>query len=133
MQIRRKSVDESRAIPTCQLAIDWKGQCGIELPVFKHRVNLLGAKAPNNFFILRICPPPSPLPIAVATSATSAAPAASASNAAGQAERVTLLSASMIYYVSKLCLHVHNKHALLNTITANLKIFDRAHHYIPSI
>ena len=78
MQIRKETVDKSHkntgnAIPTCQLGIDWKGQHGIEVPVLKRRVNLLGAKAPNNFFTLRICPPPSPLPVATALHATSTA------------------------------------------------------------
>ena len=63
LQIDRQSVDRSNTnigiagVQTCELAIDWKGQYGKDLPVLKRRVNLLGAKAPKNYFTLRICPP----------------------------------------------------------------------------
>ena len=43
-------------VQICELAIDWKGERGTDLPVLKRRVNLVGAKAPKNF-TLRICPP----------------------------------------------------------------------------
>ena len=74
----KKDVDECHRqkgvpIPCCKLAIDWNGPETSQLPVLKRRVNLTGAKAPNNFFTLHICPPPSPLPVAAAVSATSAA------------------------------------------------------------
>ena len=65
LQILKESVDNcnyskkigTTTIPTCELGIDWKGQPGMALTVCKCRVNLVGAKAPNNFFNLRICPP----------------------------------------------------------------------------
>ena len=61
-QICQQSIDRSNVnvgmadIPTCELAIDWKGQLGRDLPVLRRRVNLVGAKTPKNF-TLRICPP----------------------------------------------------------------------------
>ena len=62
LQIHQKSVDRGNVnvgitdIQTCELAIDWKGQLGTDLPVLRRRVNLVGAKAPK-IFTLRICPP----------------------------------------------------------------------------
>ena len=61
-QIYQESVDRSNVnvgmadIKTCELAVDWKGQHGIHLPVLRRLVNLVGAKTPKNF-TLRICPP----------------------------------------------------------------------------
>ena len=60
-QIDQESVDRCNinigitAIPTCDLAIDWKGKQRTDLPVLKRRVNLIGAKAPKSF-TLHICP-----------------------------------------------------------------------------
>ena len=61
-QIYQESVDRSNVnvgmadIKTCELAVDWKGQLGTDLPVLRRRINLVGAKNPKNF-TLRICPP----------------------------------------------------------------------------
>ena len=61
-QIYQESVDRSNVnvgmadIQTCELAIDWKGQLGTDLPVLRRLVNLVGAKTPKSF-TLRICPP----------------------------------------------------------------------------
>ena len=61
-QIHQQSVDRSNVnvgmadIQTCELAVDWKGQLGTDLPVLRRRVNLVGAETPKNF-TLRICPP----------------------------------------------------------------------------
>ena len=107
-QIHKQSVDKinkdiGNAIPTCLIAINWKGQCGIQLPVFKRGVKLLGAKPPNNAFTLCICPPPplSPLPVAAAASATSAV-------AIGQWYNMTFISAFM------LCLYMCTTHACMH-------------------
>ena len=61
LQINQESVDRGDKnigkadIPTCELAIDWKGQQTTDLPVLKRRINLLGAETPKSF-TLRICP-----------------------------------------------------------------------------
>ena len=79
MQISKCSVDESSknveaVIPPRRLAIDWKGPPGVEIPVFKRRVNLRGAKSPDNYFTLHIRPPPpSPSPTPSTDRTTSAA------------------------------------------------------------
>ena len=66
-QIMKEDVDECRkvadsALQFCKLAIDWKGDDLARVPVLKRRVNLVGAKAPNNFFVLHIVPQPLPPP-----------------------------------------------------------------------
>ena len=62
LQIDQQSVDRGNVnvgiadIQTCELAINWKGRRGTDLPVLRRRVNLVGAKAPKKFTLL-ICPP----------------------------------------------------------------------------
>ena len=62
LQIYQQSVDRSNVnvgmadIQTCELAVNWKGQLGLDLPVLRRVVNLVGAKAPKSF-TLCICPP----------------------------------------------------------------------------
>ena len=75
LQISKLSVDESSkdVIPSCQLAIDWQGPHGLDVPVFKRRINLKGATDPKNYFTLHIRPSLPPLPTASTASATSAA------------------------------------------------------------
>ena len=79
LQISKCSVDESSknveaVIPSCRLAIDWKGPHKVEMPVFKRRVNLRGAKSPKDHFTLHIRPsPPSPSPTPSTNRTTSAA------------------------------------------------------------
>ena len=57
-QITKSQVDRfipGGRVPSCQLYLKWTGQQ--EQPVeLLHRVKLLGAKEPNNFFLMR--PPP---------------------------------------------------------------------------
>ena len=54
------------------MAVDWKGQSGMEIPVFKQQVNLKGTKDPEDFFMLHICPSPPSSPMASTTSAAGA-------------------------------------------------------------
>ena len=62
IQITKRQVDRfvpGRRVPSCQLYVKWTGQQ--EPPVeLAHRVKLLGAKKPFNFFLIR--PPSLPLP-----------------------------------------------------------------------
>jgi len=57
-QITKSQVDRfipGGRVPSCQVYVEWTGQQ--EQPVkLVHRVKLLGAKEPNNFFLMR--PPP---------------------------------------------------------------------------
>ena len=57
-QITKRQVDQfvpGHPVPSCQLLVEWTGQ---QQPVeLVHRVELLGAKAPYNFFVIRIPPP----------------------------------------------------------------------------
>ena len=61
-QITKRQVDRfepGRRVPSCQLYVKWTGHQ--EQPVeLAHRVKLLGAKKPFNFFLIR--PPSLPLP-----------------------------------------------------------------------
>ena len=58
VQITKRQVDQfvpGRQVPSCQLDAKWTGQ---QQPVeLVHTVELLGAKAPYNFFFIRIPPP----------------------------------------------------------------------------
>ena len=58
-QISKNQVDHfvpGSQVPSCQLYVKWTGQQ--EQPVeLLHRVKLLGAKEPNNFFLIRIPAP----------------------------------------------------------------------------
>ena len=62
-QITKHQVDRfvpGRRVPSCQLYVKWTG--GQEQPVeLVHRVELLGAKEPFNFFLIRPPSLPSPL------------------------------------------------------------------------
>ena len=72
LQIYQNSVDESNKnveaiIPSCQLAVNWNGARGVDVPVFMRRINLKGAKNPRNYFVLHIYPSPPPSPKASGT------------------------------------------------------------------
>ena len=58
-QISKNQVDHfvpGSQVPSCQLYVEWTRQQ--EQPVqLMHRVKLLGAKEPNNFFLIRIPAP----------------------------------------------------------------------------
>ena len=58
-QISKNQVDHfvpGSQLPSCQLYVEWTGQQ--ERPVqLRHRVKLLGAKEPNNFFLIRLPAP----------------------------------------------------------------------------
>ena len=62
-QISKRQVDQfvpGRLVPSCQLYVKWTG--GQEQPVeLLHRVELLGAKEPFNFFLIRLPSLPPPL------------------------------------------------------------------------
>jgi len=47
-----------RLVPSCQLHVKWTGQQPVEL---LHRVQLLGAKDPFNFFCIQLPSLPPPL------------------------------------------------------------------------
>ena len=61
-QILRRHVDEyikniDETLPRCKIAIKWTGkEDQLELAEFTCRVNLVGAKDPNNFFMIRFSP-----------------------------------------------------------------------------
>ena len=60
-QITKRQVDTfvpGRRVPSCQLCVEWAGQQKEPLKL-AHRVELLGAKEPFNFFLIR---PPSLTP-----------------------------------------------------------------------
>ena len=58
-QITKRQVDTfvpGRRVPSCQLYVRWTGQQQGQPPQLDYRVELLGAKAPFNFFLVQ---PPS--------------------------------------------------------------------------
>ena len=62
LQITKHQVDTflpGRRVPSCQLCVEWAGRQQEPLKL-AHRVELLGAKEPFNFFLIR--PPSLPLP-----------------------------------------------------------------------
>ena len=55
-QISKNQVDHfvpGSQLPSCQLYVEWTGQQE-RPPELLHRVKLLGAKEPNNFFLIRL-------------------------------------------------------------------------------
>ena len=58
-QITKNQVDHfvpGSQLPSCQLYVKWTGQQE-QPPELLHRVELLGAKEPNNFFLIRLPAP----------------------------------------------------------------------------
>ena len=57
-QISKKDADQfkpGRWIPTCQLIVEWKRKDHIPVELM-HKVDLIGAKPPFNFFHLKLNP-----------------------------------------------------------------------------